>query len=67
MGILSRFFMKKIEGSKFIRIVPFTKARIILEEPLAHYDGEPFVVRKEINVEIVPKSLFVLGGVNYLK
>lgn len=67
LGILSRFFMKKIEGSKYIKIVTFTKARITLEEPLAHYDGEPFVVRKEINVEIVPKSLFVLGGSNYLK
>lgn len=67
MGILSRFFLKRIEGSKYIRIVPFTKARIILEQPLAHYDGEPFEVRKEINIEIVPKSLHVLCGVDYLK
>jgi diacylglycerol kinase (ATP) len=67
MGILSRFFLKRIEGSRFIRIVPFTKARIILEQPLAHYDGEPFEVRKEINIEIVPKSLYVLCGAEYLK
>lgn len=67
MGILSRFFMKRIEGSRFIRIIPFTKARIILEQPLAHYDGEPFEVRKEINIEIVPKSLSVLCGADYLK
>lgn len=67
MGILSRFFMKRIEGSQFIRIIPFTKARIILEQPLAHYDGEPFEVRKEINIEIVPKSLSVLCGAEYLK
>ncbi len=67
MGILSRFFMKRIEGSRFIRIIPFTKARIILEQPLAHYDGEPFEVRKEINIEIVPKSLSVLCGAEYLK
>jgi diacylglycerol kinase (ATP) len=67
MGILSRFFMKRIEGSRFIRIIPFTKARIILEQPLAHYDGEPFEVRKEINIEIVPKSLYVLCGAEYLK
>lgn len=67
MGILSRFFLKRIEGSTYIRIIPFTKARIILEQPLAHYDGEPFEVRKEINIEIVPKSLHVLCGVDYLK
>lgn len=59
--------MKRIEGSRFIRIIPFTKARIILEQPLAHYDGEPFEVRKEINIEIVPKSLSVLCGADYLK
>ncbi len=67
MGVLSRFFMKRIEGSNFIRIKSFKKARIVLEEPLAHYDGEPFAVRKQINIEIVPKSLNVLGGSEYLK
>lgn len=67
MGVLSRFFMKRIEGSKYIQIKSFKKARIFLEEPLAHYDGEPFAVRKQINIEIVPKSLNVLGGSEYLK
>lgn len=67
MGVLSRFFMKRIEGSKYIQIKSFKKARIFLEEPLAHYDGEPFSVRKQINIEIVPKSLNVLGGSEYLK
>jgi diacylglycerol kinase family enzyme len=65
MGILSRFFLKKVNGSRFIRIVPFKKARIILKEPLAHYDGEPFGVRKEINLEVIPKSLWVLTGSDY--
>jgi len=65
LGILGRFFLKKVNGSRFIRIVPFQKARIILQEPLAHYDGEPFVVRKEINLEVVPKSLWVLTGSEY--
>lgn len=65
MGILSRFFLKKVNGSRFIRIVSFKKARIILQEPLAHYDGEPFNVRKEINLEVVPESLWVLTGSDY--
>ena len=62
IGVLSRFFMKRIEGSKYIPIKPFEKARIILEEPLAHYDGEPFYVRNEINIQVVPSSLLVLSG-----
>lgn len=65
MGVVGRFFMKRIEGSAYIRILPFQKARIYLEEPLAHYDGEPFEVRKEINLEVVPASLSVLCGKNY--
>jgi diacylglycerol kinase (ATP) len=67
LGILSRFFFKKIEGSRHIRIVSFEKARITLETPLAHYDGEPVDVRKEINIQIVPKSLHVLAGKAYLQ
>lgn len=67
MGVLGRFFLKKIEGSNYIRIISFEKARILLEQPLAHYDGEPFEVRKEINIQIVPKSLLVLSGNTYLK
>lgn len=66
LGILGRFFFKRIEGSGHIRIVPFEKARITLETPLAHYDGEPFDVRKEINIQIIPKSLYVLSGKTYL-
>ncbi len=66
MGVLGRFFFKKIEGSRYIKIIPFQKARIILEKPLAHYDGEPFNVRKEINIQVVPKNLNVLVGKNYI-
>ena len=67
LTILMRFFLKKVEGSRHIRIVPFKKVRITLEAPLAHYDGEPFDVRKEINIEIIPKSLHVLCGPEYLR
>ena len=62
IGVLSRFFMKRIEGSNYIQIKPFEKVRITLEDPLAHYDGEPFYVRNEINIQVVPKSLMVLAG-----
>lgn len=66
MGVVGRFFMKRIEGSNYIQIVPFKKARIFVEVPLAHLDGEPFEVKKEINIEVVPASLNVICGSDYL-
>lgn len=65
LGILGRFFFKKIKGSKHIRIVSFEKARITLETPLAHYDGEPFEVRNEVNIQLIPASLYVVAGEEY--
>jgi hypothetical protein len=29
---------------------------------LAHYDGEPQQVRRELNVQVVPKSLHIIIG-----
>lgn len=66
MGVVGRFFMKRIEVSRFIKILSFEKVRIYIETPLAHYDGEPFEVQKEINIEVVPSSLYVLCGKDYL-
>lgn len=65
LGIVYRFFKRKSDTSRFMEIIPIQKARITLQEPLAHYDGEPFEVRKEINVEVNPKSLHILVGKNY--
>jgi diacylglycerol kinase family enzyme len=33
-----------------------------LEKAVAHYDGEPFEVDNEINIEVVPQSLHILVG-----
>lgn len=59
------FFRKKSHLSPYMSYYPIEKARIFLEEPLAHYDGEPFDVRKELNVEVISKSLPILVGKNY--
>lgn len=61
-SIAFRFFKKTAHRSRFTEIIPFKKARIRLQDKIAHYDGEPFDVREELNVEVVPKSLHILVG-----
>ncbi len=60
--IAYKFFNRKAHLSKYTEIIPFEKARMILKDKIAHYDGEPFDVREELNVEVVPKSLYILAG-----
>ncbi|MES2588723.1 MAG: diacylglycerol kinase family protein [Bacteroidota bacterium] len=63
--IIYKFFRRTSDKSKYAEIIPFQKARIILNEQIAHYDGEPFDVRKELNIEVKPKSLYIIVGSNY--
>jgi diacylglycerol kinase (ATP) len=56
------FFKRKHKESRFMEIIPFQKAKITLEKAQAHYDGEPFEVKNELNIEVVPKSLHILVG-----
>jgi YegS/Rv2252/BmrU family lipid kinase len=56
------FFKKTHKTSRFITIIPFKKGKITLEKAVAHYDGEPFEVQNELNIEVVPKSLHILVG-----
>jgi diacylglycerol kinase (ATP) len=63
--VLYRFFNKTIHRSKYVEILSVEKARINVEQQLAHYDGEPFKIRKELNLEVKPKSLKVLVGKNH--
>lgn len=57
-----QFFRKKAHKSRFAEIISFEKAKIKLSKRMAHYDGEPFDVRSELNVRVVPKSLLILTG-----
>lgn len=57
-----QFFNRKSNNSEFLEVIPFEKATINIDHELAQYDGEPFQVRKELNVEVVPKSLHILVG-----
>lgn len=57
-----RFFRKRGDRSRFTEIISFKKAKIRLTKKIAHYDGEPFEVREELNVSVVPKSLNIVVG-----
>ncbi len=61
-SIAYNFFNKRAHRSKYTEIIPFQKARMFLTNKMAHYDGEPFDVREELNIEVVPKSLYILAG-----
>lgn len=63
-AVVLRFFKRKSHKSSYAEIVSFQKARISLEQNKAHYDGEPFEVRTELNVEVIPNSLSILTGKN---
>lgn len=61
-SIIFRFFRKTSDKSRFTEILSFKKAKIHLSEKIAHYDGEPFDVKEDLNVSVIPKSLNILIG-----
>ena len=60
--IAYRFFRKRSDKSRFTEIISFKNAKIRLSKRIAHYDGEPFEVREELNVSVVPQSLNIVVG-----
>jgi diacylglycerol kinase family enzyme len=63
-SVAYRFFKRTSHKSKFSEVISFEKARIKLSQNIAHYDGEPFDVREELNVQVIPSSLNILIGSN---
>jgi len=60
--LIFQFFRRKSHRSRFAEIISFEKAKIRIPKNIAHYDGEPFGVKNELNVRVVPKSLHILTG-----
>ncbi len=60
--VVRRFFKRTVHQSRYSEIIQVKKARLTLSKTLAHYDGEPFQVREELNVEVIPQSLNILTG-----
>lgn len=61
-SLVVRFFRKTSHKSRFSEVISFQKAKIQIPHKMAHYDGEPFDVRQELNVQVVPHSLNILVG-----
>ena len=59
-SIIWRFFSKSGHKSRFAEITSFKKAKIKFSNKMAHYDGEPFEVKDELNVSVVPSSLNIV-------
>jgi YegS/Rv2252/BmrU family lipid kinase len=60
--LVYRFFRKRSDRSRFSEIISFKKAKIRSNKKIAHYDGEPFDVKDELNISVVPKSLNIVIG-----
>jgi YegS/Rv2252/BmrU family lipid kinase len=65
-SLIYRFFTSKSDRSRYSEIISFKKARIHSSKNVAHYDGEPTNISNDINIEVVPKSLHILVGKDYL-
>lgn len=55
-----KLFTKKINSSKFVEEIKVKKALIISPSQEIHLDGEPLLTNREINIEVLPKSLNVI-------
>jgi diacylglycerol kinase (ATP) len=61
-SVAYRFFRKTSHKSRFSEIISFQKAKLKISHKQAHYDGEPFDVRSELNIQVIPSSLNILIG-----
>ncbi|MEY3270581.1 MAG: hypothetical protein RIS89_682, partial [Bacteroidota bacterium] len=43
-------------------VISFEKATISIPNGVAHHDGEPLTVLRELNVRVVPHSLHIIVG-----
>jgi len=59
LKIIHMCFRRKSHLSESIEIIPFTQLTVQIPIHKSHYDGEPFDVRSEINIQVVPKSLSI--------
>jgi YegS/Rv2252/BmrU family lipid kinase len=61
-GLMIRFFRCSVDKSKYTKIETCKAYKIELEQTLAHIDGEPEEVKKELMVSVNPNSLRVIVG-----
>lgn len=57
-----KLFTKKINSSRFVEEIKIKKAQIISPKQEIHLDGEPSLIEKTINIEVLPLSLKVISN-----
>jgi YegS/Rv2252/BmrU family lipid kinase len=60
--MIYQFFTGRSDQSIYSEVISFQKAKISLPNGVAHHDGEPLTVMREINVRVVPHSLHIIVG-----
>ncbi len=55
-----KLFSSKLKNDQYYRSISFKKISIEGENIIAHVDGEPIILPNEFDVEVNPKSLWVL-------
>jgi YegS/Rv2252/BmrU family lipid kinase len=60
--MIYQFFTGRSDQSIYSEVISFQKAKISLPNGVAHHDGEPLMVMRELNVRVVPHSLHIIVG-----
>jgi diacylglycerol kinase family enzyme len=60
--MIFQFFTGRSDKSIYSEIISFKNAKISLPNGVAHHDGEPLTVMRELNVRVVPHSLHIIVG-----
>jgi len=60
--MIYQFFTGKSDQSSYAEVISFEKATISIPNGVAHHDGEPLTVLRELNVRVVPHSLHIIVG-----
>lgn len=56
-GVIRKCFKRKPHESQYIEIIPFSELKVKVPKASSHYDGEPFDIRTDIHIRVIPKSL----------
>ena len=60
--MIFQFFTGRSDQSFYAEVISFKNAKISLPNGVAHHDGEPITVMRELNVRVVPHSLHIIVG-----
>jgi len=65
-GILKKAIEKRVHTSIFVQTYRFKRMKIINANIAFHADGEPIAIRLPAIIEVIPNTLKVIAGENYV-